>query len=200
MAQIVPAANHHAAGRGACLGGAPNAGSSSVARLLGERLALDVVDVDDSIEGCVARLDQVWQTALSRWMALSWDERRARPPEVLLSEVVACYREHVGFVREQLRTLDRGGRTVLVEGSAILPADVAPTFGSARFAEMLVGEVRDLGLACITVDGSESSEEIADVLAEHFGLVRGGEPGDGWGAPSAARRAFGPDVERWAIW
>ena len=92
------------------LGGAPCAGKSSVARWLGERFALDVVHVDDTIGAFMAQLDPERQPALSGWMALNWDERWARPPDVLLGEVVACYREHLGFVRE--RVLTRAGRRV----------------------------------------------------------------------------------------
>ena len=201
------------------LGGAPCAGKSSVARLLGERFALDVVRVDDTIDALLAELDPERHPALSGWMALSWDERWGRSPDVLLDEVVACYREHLGFVREQVLSRVGRGRPVLVEGSVVLPADVAPTLASpadalwlvptrafqahhyaqrpwiggvlkecgdpaaaferwmerdARFAAWLEDEVRELGLACIAVDGSRSMEEVAWVAAERFGLGGGG--------------------------
>lgn len=109
-----------------------------MARLLGERFGLDVVHVDDTIDALLAELDPVRQPALSGWMALSWDERWARPPDVLLDEVVACYREHLGFVRETVLSRAGGGRPVLVEGSVVLPADVAPTLGSPADALWLV--------------------------------------------------------------
>ena len=120
------------------LGGAPCAGKSSVARLLGERFALAVVHVDDTIDAFLAQLDPERHPALSGWMALNWDERWARPPDVLLGEVVACYREHLGFVRERVLTRAGRGRPVLVEGSVILPADVAPTLASPADALWLV--------------------------------------------------------------
>jgi hypothetical protein len=120
------------------LGGAPCAGKSSVARLLGGRFDLDVVHVDDTIDACLAQLDPVRQPALSGWLALSWQERWARPVEVLVDEVVACYREHLGFVREEVLSRVGRGRPVLVEGSAILPGDVAPTLGGATDALWLV--------------------------------------------------------------
>lgn len=218
------------------LGGAPCAGKSSVARLLGERFGLDVVHVDDTFDAFVAELDPVRHPALSGWIALSWDERWGRSPEVLLDEVVACYREHLGFVREQVLARAGRGRPVLVEGSVVLPSDVAPTLGSpsdalwlvptraiqahhyaqrpwiggvleecadpaaafgrwierdARFAAWLEDEVRKLGLACIVVDGSQSVEEVAGVVAGWFGLGwagvgrRAGRPG-GPGSASPA--------------
>lgn len=71
-------------------------------------------------------------------MALSWDGRRTRPTEVLFDEVVACYREHLGFVREPARSRTGQGRRVLVGGSVILPADVAPTLASPEDALWLV--------------------------------------------------------------
>jgi len=120
------------------LGGAPCAGKSSVARLLCERFALDVVHVDDTIDAFMAQLDPERQPALSGWMALSWDERWARPPEALVDEVVACYREHLGFVREQVLSRAGQDRPALVEGSAILPADVARTLASPADALWLV--------------------------------------------------------------
>ncbi len=120
------------------LGGAPCAGKSSVARLLGGRFDLDVVHVDDTIDACLAQLDPARQPALSVWMALTWDERWARPTEVLFDEVVACYREHLGFVREKVLSRVGRGRPVLVEGSVILPSDVAPTLARPADALWLV--------------------------------------------------------------
>ena len=120
------------------LGGAPCAGKSSVAQLLGERFGLDVVHVDDTVAAFIAQLDPVRHPALSGWMALSWDERWARPLEALVDEVVACYRKHLGFVREQVLSRAGRGRPVLVEGSVILPADVAPTLGGPADAVWLV--------------------------------------------------------------
>jgi hypothetical protein len=109
-----------------------------VADLLGERFGLDVVHVDDTFDAFIAQLDPLRHPALSGWMALSWDERWTRPPEVLLDEVVACYREHLGFVRTLALTRAGRGRPVLVEGSVILPADVAPTLASPADALWLV--------------------------------------------------------------
>ena len=198
------------------LGGAPCAGKSSIAQQLGDRFALDVVHIDDSFDACTSRLDTDRHPALSTWMGLSWNQRWARPPELLLGEVVSCYREHLGFVLEHLDTRTGVGRRTLVEGSAILPADIVPTLGSAAdatwlvptpgfqkqhyalrpwvggivrqcsdptgaferwmgrdagFAQWLMREVRSVGLTYITVDGSRGIDEIAEVVAQHFGLI-----------------------------
>jgi hypothetical protein len=58
--------------------------------------------------------------------------------KAVLGGVVACYREHLGFVREHVRSRTGQGRRLLVEGSAILPADVAPTLASPADALWLV--------------------------------------------------------------
>ena len=94
--------------------------------------------VDDAIGACIARLDPARQPASSGWMALSWEERWARPPETLLDEVVAGYREHLGFVREQVLSRAGRDRPVLVERSAILPPDVASSLASPADALWLV--------------------------------------------------------------
>jgi hypothetical protein len=108
------------------LGGAPCAGKSSVARLLGDQFSIDVHHVDDSFDACTSQVDEFRHPALSAWMASDWNRRWMLPPEVLLRQVVSCYREHLGFVLEQLRARAASGGLTLVEGSAILPAEIAP--------------------------------------------------------------------------
>ena len=108
------------------VGGAPCGGKSSVAKLLGDRFDLELVRVDDAFDRHVRQIDQNRHPALSRWMALSWNERWMRAPEVLLLEVIACYREHLGFILDDLRAATPRGHRVLVEGSSILPAEIAP--------------------------------------------------------------------------
>lgn len=129
-----------------------------MARRLGERFGRDVVHVDDTVDAFVAQFDPASHPALSGWMTLSWDERWARQPDVLLGEVVACYREHLGFVREQVPPR--------VGGALKECADPAAAFEclmerDARFAAWLEDEVRALELCCIAVDGSRSVEEVA---------------------------------------
>jgi hypothetical protein len=198
------------------LGGAPCAGKSTIARRLGERFALDVVHIDDTFDACASELDTARHPALSGWMAQTWTERWDRPPDVLLAEVVGCYREHLGFVVEQVAKRGGAGRRTLVEGSAVLPADVAPLLGrraeavwllptaefqarhyaqrpwvegivrqcadpggaferwmarDQRFARWLRREVRDAGLTSISVDDGRGPDEMAQVVAQHFGLV-----------------------------
>jgi len=120
------------------LGGAPCAGKSSVARTLSERFALDILHIDDSFGACASQRDAARHPALSRWMALSWNERWSRSPDPLLAEVIACYHEHLCFVLEDLRTRDLGGRQTLVEGSAVLARDIAPMLGSRAEGVWLV--------------------------------------------------------------
>jgi hypothetical protein len=112
------------------LGGAPCAGKSSVAELLVSRFDIDVYHVDEAFNAHVCRLGVRAHPALLRWMRSSWDERWIRPPEVLLSDVIECYREHLSFVLEDLRALVSNSRHVLVEGTALLPDEIAPLLGS----------------------------------------------------------------------
>ena len=112
------------------LGGAPCAGKSSVAEILVSRFDIDVYHVDEAFNTQVSRLDERAQPALLRWMTSSWDERWIRPPEVLLADVIECYREHVSFILEDLRTLVSNSPRVLVEGTALLPDSIAPLLTS----------------------------------------------------------------------
>ena len=154
------------------LGGAPCAGKSSLARLLGERFGLAVVHVDDTVDALLAQLDPVRHPALSGWMALSWDERWARPLEALVDEVVGCYRKHLGFVREQVPPWIGGVLRECVDPAAAFERWMER---DARFAAWLADEVRGLGLGCIAVDGSRSVEEVAGVVAGRFWLGGSGE-------------------------
>jgi 2-phosphoglycerate kinase len=198
------------------LGGAPCAGKSSVAEVLVRRFDIEVYRVDEAFDAHVCQLDEHTHPALLRWTTSSWDERWIRPPEALLADVIACYREHLSFVLEDLRSRVWSSRLVVVEGSAVLPDEIAPILRcrergmwliptlefqrhnyarrnwvggilqqcadpdiafrnwmerDARFAQWVAGQVRDQGLASIEIDGSRSVDQIADVVARHFGLT-----------------------------
>lgn len=120
------------------LGGAPCAGKSSVAAALAASFDLQLYRVDDTYEQLNSRLNEVEYPALTRWMASSWDERWMQPLETLLREVIACYREHLHFVLADLRAKARARRRLLVEGSALLPTDLAPILKHPRDALWLI--------------------------------------------------------------
>jgi 2-phosphoglycerate kinase len=106
------------------LGGSPCAGKSTVAALLARRFGLDLYRVDEAFERHASRLDAARQPALVRWCAASADERWLQPIDALLSEAIACYREHWRMVLEDV-VARQETRPLLVEGTALLPAEVA---------------------------------------------------------------------------
>jgi 2-phosphoglycerate kinase len=106
------------------LGGSPCAGKSTVAGALSRRFGLDLYRVDDAFEGHARRLDPARQPALVRWCAASANERWLQPIDVLLRDAIACYREHWGLVLDDIGAR-RETRPLLVEGTALLPDEVA---------------------------------------------------------------------------
>ena len=106
------------------LGGSPCAGKSTVAGILARRYDLDVYHVDEAFERHVGRHDPAHQPTLVRWLAASANERWLRPVHDLVNEAVACYREHLALVLEDVA--ERSGvRPLLVEGTPLLPTAVA---------------------------------------------------------------------------
>ena len=120
------------------LGGAPCAGKSSVAEALSAAFDLQVYRVDDTYTGLTSSLNAVEYPALTKWMTSSWDERWMQPLETLLNDVIACYREHLSLVLIDLKTKGPTHRRILVEGSTLLPAELAPMLKDPRDAVWLI--------------------------------------------------------------
>ncbi|MBA2668170.1 MAG: hypothetical protein H0U69_14165 [Trueperaceae bacterium] len=106
------------------LGGAPCAGKSSIGAILARRFDLDLYRVDDAFDRHVRSLDGGRQSPLVRWCAASCDERWMQPVDVLVRDAIACYREHLALVLADVRAWPTG-RPLLVEGTALLPREVA---------------------------------------------------------------------------
>lgn len=119
------------------LGGSPCAGKSTVAGILARRFGLDVYRVDEAFEDHARRLDPLRQPALVRWLAASANERWLRPVDDLVQDAIACYREHLGMVLEDV-SARTGTRPLLVEGTALLPAEVAGVAASRERALWLL--------------------------------------------------------------
>ena len=106
------------------LGGSPCAGKSSISKILASRFDLDVYHVDEAFETQVQRLNPTHQPTLTRWLASSWNERWMQPVDCLVKDVIGCYREHFGLVVGDIAARP-GGKSLLVEGTALLPRHVA---------------------------------------------------------------------------
>jgi hypothetical protein len=120
------------------LGGAPCAGKSSIAELLGGRFEIDLLHVDETFDHYAGLLDQARHPALARWVSSSWSTRWAGSPEVLCDDVIACYREHLGFILDDVGSQPPTRRRTLVEGSAVLPAEIASVLTTRAQAIWLI--------------------------------------------------------------
>jgi 2-phosphoglycerate kinase len=119
------------------LGGSPCAGKSSISEILAGGFGLDVYHVDEAFASHASRLDPALHPALTKWETSSWDERWMQPTESLLRDAVACYREHLGLILEDIISTQRR-RPLLVEGTALLPRQVAALLTDRRQAVWVV--------------------------------------------------------------
>ena len=106
------------------LGGSPSSGKSSISEIIASRFGLDVYRVDEAFESHAQRFDPLRQPALTKWSKSSWNQRWMQPVESLVQDVIACYREHFTLVLEDIFSLPKR-KSLLVEGTALLPAQVA---------------------------------------------------------------------------
>jgi hypothetical protein len=121
------------------LGGSPCAGKSTVAGELALRFGLDLYRVDEAFERQVRHLDPAREPSLVRWRSASANERWLQPIDVLVHEAISCYREHWRLVLQDVvaRPLQR---PLLVEGTALLPAEVAQVAPAGSRALWLVAD------------------------------------------------------------
>jgi len=106
-----------------CLGGSPCSGKSSMSELIARRFGLDVYHVDKDFEVHEQRFDPIRHPTLTKWLASSWNQRWMQPLDTLVQDVIACYQEHFALILEDVCSLPK--RTLLVEGTALLPRAVA---------------------------------------------------------------------------
>jgi hypothetical protein len=119
------------------LGGSPSSGKSSISEIIASRLGLDVYRVDEAFESHARYFDPLCQPALTEWLESSWNQRWMQPVETLVQEVIACYREHFTLVLEDILSLPKP-KTLLVEGTALLPAQVASVLSCPSHAIWLI--------------------------------------------------------------
>lgn len=113
------------------MGGSPCSGKSSMATLLAERYDLSVYSVDATLHNHVPHLTPARQPVLYKWHHTPWNDLWMQPPDTLLAEVIAAYREHCELVIEDVAALP-ADRPLLVEGTCLLPDCVAPHLASPR--------------------------------------------------------------------
>jgi len=119
------------------LGGSPCAGKSSISEIVASRFGLKVYHVDEAFEARAQSFDPLRHPALAKWSESSWNQRWMQPVESLVQEVIACYHEHFTLVLEELRSLPKR-EPLLVEGTALLPAQVAGVLSCQRRAIWLI--------------------------------------------------------------
>ena len=119
------------------LGGSPCSGKSSISEIIASRFSLDVYRVDEAFESHAQRFDPLRHPALTKWSKSSWNQRWMQPVESLVQEVIACYREHFTLVLEDILSLPNR-KSLLVEGTALLPAQVASVLSRQRRAIWLI--------------------------------------------------------------
>jgi hypothetical protein len=119
------------------LGGSPCAGKSSISEILSRDFALDVYHVDDAFESHAARFDIARHPTLMKWEASGWDERWMQPTGALLRDAIGCYREHFSLILDDILSAP-ARRPLLVEGTALIPREVASLMPSMRHAIWVV--------------------------------------------------------------
>lgn len=116
------------------LGGAPDAGKTSIARLLAERHHLQVYHADTAEPGHVARLIPERHPAMRAWVAMTTDARWVlRPPEAIAQHTVAFGAERFEMVVKDVLALPKTP-PILVEGPWLFLDLVAPLLSSTRQA------------------------------------------------------------------
>ena len=105
------------------LGGSPCSGKSSISEIIASRFGLDVYHVDEAFDLHAQNFDSIRQPTLTKWLASSWDQRWMQPVDTLVREAIGCYQEHFTMILEDVLSLPE--RPLLVEGTALLPREVA---------------------------------------------------------------------------
>jgi 2-phosphoglycerate kinase len=113
------------------LGGSPCAGKSSISEILTRRFDLDVYHVDEAFETHQQDLNPAQQPTLTKWIASSCNERWMQPVDRLVEDAIACYREHFDLIIDDIAARP-SGKSLLVEGTALLPREVARILSKRR--------------------------------------------------------------------
>lgn len=116
------------------IGGAPDAGKTSVAKLLGERHDLHIIHLDQIERDHIARHDPVQHPAIAAWTSMSIDERWVqRSGEEIAQHTIRMRAERDPMLLEDLLALPTSPM-ILVEGPWLFPDFVAPLLSSPHQA------------------------------------------------------------------
>jgi hypothetical protein len=120
------------------IGGAPDAGKTTVARELAQKHDLPLYVLDRAEPVHVARADPERQPQFARFLALSLDERWVlRSPREMAEHVIATGPERLAQAMDDLRSLPHD-RPIVAEGPWFFPDLIAPLLSSPRQALWLV--------------------------------------------------------------
>jgi hypothetical protein len=122
------------------IGGGPQAGKTTLSRLLAGKWDLKIYNLDwhSPREHALPERAPRPGTATAAFTRLSMDERWAVPsPVEILERSIAVWQEGFALVLEDLLALPRS-RTIVAEGPGAFPWCVAPLLSSARQAIFLV--------------------------------------------------------------
>ena len=120
------------------IGGAPDAGKTTVARLLADRHALQLYVLDAAMKAHWERSTPDAQPELTAFQRLTMDERWVRPdPQAMANQTLCIGAERVALAVEDLLALPRD-RPILAEGPWFFPELVFPLLADPRRAIWLV--------------------------------------------------------------
>lgn len=120
------------------LGGAPDAGKSSVVKKLGERYSFRWYNFDYFEPAHFKRMSEDPHPATDTFHTMTMDERWVlRPVEVMAQTMITAWRERFALVIEDLLSwpLDR---PIVAEGPGLFPDCVAPLLSDPRQALWLI--------------------------------------------------------------
>jgi 2-phosphoglycerate kinase len=122
------------------IGGATDAGKTSVARVLGEQLNWPLYEYDRTDLYHHTLLARILPEKYSSFMNVTLEESWINPtPNVLLQRSLDSFDQRFHFVAEELRawTLPKDGK-ILIEGFGLTPALLAPLLSSPHQAIFLI--------------------------------------------------------------
>ena len=80
------------------LGGSPCSGKSTVADRISSRFELEYYKIDDHYQEHMTRCDPKQHPVMCKVVNMEWDELWMRPPEALVREEIAYYREQFEMI------------------------------------------------------------------------------------------------------